>query len=137
MKACWFWTVLSISCRQINIMTVTKMLLLEITWLYQSFLGFLMKSTGWREIWKNIKSWVDLGAEFSSRSFALKSSWKSYEITLLFKKRYWVKRSSFEEIMAMFLLKQWCFHIKKLTFLEPENQSKRKKEPQIPCPNAH
>ena len=77
------------------------------------------------------------GAEFvvpfSSRSLALKSSWKSHQMTLFsFKKKYWMKKSPFEWNMSMFPLRWWCFHLKKLTTWERENESERKKEPQIP-----
>ena len=49
-----------------------------------------------------------------------------------FKKRYWVKRSSFEWNLAMFSLKEGCVYFKKLTTWVWENERERKKEQQIP-----
>ena len=91
-----------------------------------------------------------IGAEFvvpfSSRSLALKSSWKSHQMTpFLFKKRNRVKKSLFEWKHCHISFKWWSFHPipiferKKchlmtffMTTWERENESERKKEPQIP-----
>ena len=90
------------------------------------------------EIWILVAVWSSfIGAEFmvtfSSRSLALKSSWKSHQMTPFFvqKEVLGEKKSSFEWNMAMFSLKYLCFHLKKLTTWERVNESERKKEPQI------
>ena len=80
------------------------------------------------------KFWIHYDAKFmvtfSSRfcSLALKSSWKSHQMTPFFRSKRGIgwKDHLLSEIWQ-------CFHLKKLTTWERENESKRKKEPQIPC----
>ena len=71
----------------------------------------------------------DYGAEFvvsfSSRSQVVMK--QPSNDTFLFKKKYWVKRVSIEWYMAMFSLKYWCFHFKKLRTWERENDRTRGK----------
>ena len=65
----------------------------------------IMKSYGIKCVRCGICSSFFLSLSFS-HSQVLKLSWKSYQMTpFLFKKRYWVKRSSFEWNMAIFSLK--------------------------------